>query len=77
MFLPISDIYLKLQNCEHPYLPKLYEVSIADDSTTVIEEYIEGESLGEAELAEKQQITEKRCNYDFCTQICGSYNVFL
>ena len=55
-----KDIYLKLQNCEHPYLPKLYEVSIADDSTTVIEEYIEGESLGEAELAEKQLLGAAR-----------------
>lgn len=50
-------IYLTLQSCRHPYLPKLYEVIIADDSTTVIEEYIEGQSLGNAELSEKQLLS--------------------
>lgn len=49
-------IYLTLQNCQHPYLPKLYDVILGDDSTTIIEEYIEGQSLGSAELSEKQLI---------------------
>ena len=35
-----KEIYLTLKNYEHPYLPKLYEVSLSDDATTVIEEYI-------------------------------------
>lgn len=47
-------IYSTLQKCEHPYLPKLYEVDMAEGSTTIIEEYIEGVSLGCAELSEKQ-----------------------
>lgn len=47
-------IYLTLQTCQHPYLPKLYEVAVSDDVTTVLEEYIEGQSLGSAELTEKQ-----------------------
>ena len=47
-------IYLTLQNCPHPYLPKLYEIAMSDESTTLIEEYIEGQSLGSAELSEKQ-----------------------
>ncbi|GHU76516.1 hypothetical protein FACS1894188_09160 [Clostridia bacterium] len=47
-------IYSELLNSPHPYLPKLYEVVISDDSTTVIEEYVEGQSLGNAELSEKQ-----------------------
>lgn len=47
-------IYSELRNCTHPYLPKLYEVIISDDTTTIIEEYIDGQSLGSAELSEKQ-----------------------
>lgn len=55
-----KEIYLTLKNYEHPYLPKLYEVSLSDDATTVIEEYIEGESLGSAELSEKQLLCAAR-----------------
>lgn len=47
-------IYLTLKNCRHPYLPELYEVVMADGFTTVIEEYVEGQSLGSVELSEKQ-----------------------
>ena len=48
------DIYSILKNCQHPYLPRIYEVIFSDDSTTIIEEYIEGQSLGSAQLSEKQ-----------------------
>lgn len=48
------DIYSELRSCAHPYLPKLYEVVASDDTTTIIEEYVEGQSLGSAELSEKQ-----------------------
>lgn len=48
------EIYSELLNCPHPYLPKLSEVLISDDATTIIEEYIEGQSLGVAGLSEKQ-----------------------
>lgn len=47
-------IYLTLQNCKHPCLPELYEVILSEDTTTIIEEYVEGQSLGSAELSEKQ-----------------------
>lgn len=47
-------IYLELRNYSHPYLPKLYEVIVSDDTTTIIEEYVEGQSLGSTELTEKQ-----------------------
>lgn len=47
-------IYATLQNCAHPCLPRLYEVAMSKDSTTVIEEYIEGQPLGNTELSEKQ-----------------------
>ncbi|MCM1387654.1 MAG: serine/threonine protein kinase [Bacillus sp. (in: Bacteria)] len=50
-------LYLTLQNCKHPFLPKLYDVSISESSTTVIEEYIDGQSLGSVELSEKQLLT--------------------
>lgn len=48
------SVYASLQNCVHPFLPRLYEVSISDNDTVIIEEYIEGQSLGSAELSEKQ-----------------------
>ncbi len=47
-------IYAELLDSPHPFLPKLYEVEISDNDTTVIEEYIDGPSLGIAELSEKQ-----------------------
>lgn len=47
-------IYVTLQNCRHPFLPKLYEVVISETDTTIIEEYIEGQSLGNEELSKKQ-----------------------
>lgn len=40
-----------LQGCPHPFLPRLYEVTVSDESTTVIEEYIEGELPDAAELS--------------------------
>lgn len=49
-------IYETLQNFQHPYLPKIYEVILSDTSTTIIEEYTEGQSLGSAELSEKQLV---------------------
>lgn len=49
-------IYSVLQNYQHPYLPRIYEVILSDESTTVIEEYIEGSSLGSAKLSEKQLV---------------------
>lgn len=49
-------IYLLLKKYNHPYIPKLYEVTLSDHSTTIIEEYIEGTSLGSTKLSEKQLI---------------------
>lgn len=47
-------IFQTLRECNHPGLPKQYDVIISEDSTTVIEEYIEGQPLGTVELTEKQ-----------------------
>ncbi|MCI8530876.1 MAG: serine/threonine protein kinase [Lachnospiraceae bacterium] len=47
-------VYLMLQDCPHPCLPKIYEVAITEDTTTIIEEYIEGRSLGGINLSGKQ-----------------------
>ncbi|MDE7044067.1 MAG: serine/threonine protein kinase, partial [Acetatifactor sp.] len=47
-------IYQMLLDCPHPGLPKLQEVTLSEDSTTVIEEYIEGQASGTGELSEKQ-----------------------
>lgn len=48
------NIHAVLQSCPHSYLPKLYEVSMSDDTTTIIEEYIEGQTLENAELSESE-----------------------
>ncbi len=48
------SVYLALQGNSHPYLPKLYDVSMADGSTTIIEEYIAGQTLDYMVLPEKQ-----------------------
>lgn len=53
-------VYSTLLNCPHAYLPKLYDVDLSDDATTIIEEYIEGQSLGSAELSEKQLLSAVR-----------------
>lgn len=46
--------YGMLQGCLHPCLPKIYEVIVTDDTTTIIEEYIGGQTLGHVELSGKQ-----------------------
>ena len=48
------EVYQALQGCPHPYLPKLYEVTVSDEETTVIEEYVE-KKLPEAEKLSDQQ----------------------
>ena len=48
------SVYLALQGSPHPYLPRLYDVTMADGSTTIIEEYIEGQTLDRKKLSEKQ-----------------------
>ncbi len=50
-------VYSVLQNCPHPYLPRIYEVTIEEDSVTVVEEYIEGGSLGSMELTDRQMLS--------------------
>ncbi len=49
-------IYRELKDCQHPYLPKFYDVAITDNTTTILEEYIEGELLSDIELSEKQAV---------------------
>ena len=57
-------VYQVLQKCSHSCLPKLYEVVMSEDSTIVIEEYIEGQSSGIAELSERQfrQVVGELCS---------------
>lgn len=47
-------IYQTLQGCSHPCLPKLYDVVINDGVTTVIEEYVEGQTLDRVSISKKQ-----------------------
>lgn len=58
------EIYQVLQGCPHPYLPKLYEVTVSDESTTVIEEYIEGEIPDGQDLSDRQL---RRMIKELCT----------
>ena len=57
------DVYRMLRDCPHPGLPELYQVEVSDDETTVIEEYIEGQTSGAAQLTEKQfrQVVREMC----------------
>lgn len=48
------SIYQMLQDCPHPCLPKLHHVVVGEDSTTVVEEYIQGQTCGSALLPGKQ-----------------------
>ena len=57
------EVYRMLQDCPHPGLPELYQVTVSDDCTTVIEEYIKGQTSGEAQLTERQfgQVVRELC----------------
>ncbi len=58
------EVYEILKNCPHPGLPKLYEVKLSDEETTVIEEYIKGQPLGSEQLTEPQlrKIVKELCS---------------
>ena len=47
-------IYQMLRDCVHPCLPRLYEVTVEEDSTTVIEKYIEGRIPDGTQMSPKQ-----------------------
>lgn len=47
-------VYFALMGCSHPCLPRLYDVRMDDDATTIIEEYIEGQTLGRIKLSGRQ-----------------------
>lgn len=57
-------VYEILRDNPHAGLPVLEEVIITEDTTVVIEEYIEGESAGAAHLSERQfrQIVRELCS---------------
>lgn len=48
------QVYQILQELSHPCLPAVYEVSMEGETTTVVEEFIEGQTAGSAKLSEKQ-----------------------
>lgn len=48
------SVYLTLQDHSHPCLPQIYEVVITEETTAIIEEYIEGPSLGSIKLSGRQ-----------------------
>ncbi len=47
-------VYEVLKSYSNPYLPQIFEVTTEGESTIIVEEYIEGQSLGSAELSQKQ-----------------------
>lgn len=49
----IHPVYEKLRTLHHPYLPCIFSVEYKDEKTFVVEEYIEGVSLGCASLSER------------------------
>lgn len=54
------SIYQKLQHIQHPYLIKVYAANVSNNITTVIEEYIDGRTLGNVELSKRQTIAAIR-----------------
>lgn len=53
-------VYEVLMDNPHPGLPKLVEVTVSENSTTILEEYIEGQPLGTVELSKRQFSTVVR-----------------
>ncbi len=53
-------IYELLMNNPHPGLPRLLEVTVSENSTTILEKYIEGQPLGTVELSKRQFSTVVR-----------------
>ena len=49
----VHPVYEKLRTLYHPYLPDIFSVEFKDEKTFVLEEYIEGVSLGCASLSER------------------------
>ena len=49
----VHPVYEKLRTLHHPYLPDIFSVEYKDEKTFVLEEYIEGVSLGCASLSER------------------------
>lgn len=49
-------VYEMLKECPHPFIPRLYEVSVKDGVTTVVEEYIEGSVPESEQLTAKQTV---------------------
>lgn len=48
------QVYQTLQELSQPCLPTVYELSVDGETTTVVEEFIEGQTVGSAKLSEKQ-----------------------
>lgn len=46
-FLGNAEVYRKLLSCECPQLPKIYETASLNDRNLVLEEYIQGDNMGE------------------------------
>ena len=57
-------VYEMLKSASHPNFPQIYEVAISDDTTTILEEYIEGPLLAQAKLEEKAvcAVMEELCD---------------
>ncbi|MFI3200122.1 MAG: serine/threonine-protein kinase [Eubacteriales bacterium] len=53
-FMATIEVYSKLLSLPHKYLPKIYDVKYENGKTYVIEEYIEGASIGTIRIGERQ-----------------------
>ncbi len=66
-----KEIYRQLQTISHQYLPKIYEATLSEDKTTVIEQYVQGPTLGQAGLREDQLVTAMKELCDVLTVLHG------
>ncbi len=66
------EVYKSLKKISNPHIPKVYEV-VFDSDTIVLEEYIEGDSLGEL-LTEGRKLNQKQLT-DIFRQILNALEV--
>ena len=56
-------LYIQLKNMQNPYIPKIYVIQEKKNTLTILEEYVEGETLENAYFDKKevQQIMHQLC----------------
>ena len=67
-----DSVYRRLLSVQHPHLPAIYDVVSTPESLTVLEEYIEGETL--ADYMANHTLSKKSA-YRYMRQICDAVSL--